>query len=96
MMRQRNQNRSETWYRMAASVMPSTMSRQSEKSYFGNIVFGSNAPEATLGHNRKDGSYDNAAQESRRFEAVITFGALPNQVVLSAPEGVLNNIILRR
>ena len=81
---------------MVASVIPSTMSRQSEKSYFGNIVFGSNAPEATLGHNRKDGSCDNAAQESRRFEAVITFGALPNQVVLSAPEGVLNNIILRR
>ena len=81
---------------MRLGVIPSTMSRQSEKSYFGNTVFGSNASEATLGHNRKDGSCDNSVQDSRRFEAVITFGALPNQVVLSAPEVVLNNTILRR
>jgi exo-beta-1,3-glucanase (GH17 family) len=77
MMRQRNRNRSGTWYRMVASVMSSTMNRQSEKSCFGNIVFGSNAPEATLGHNRKDGSCDNAAQENRNFEVVITYDALP-------------------
>jgi hypothetical protein len=81
---------------MAASVMPSTMSRQSGKSYFGIIDFGSSAPEATLLHDRNDGRCGSDDQQKLRYEAVITFGALPYQVVLSAPEGVLNNIILRR
>jgi len=81
---------------MAASVMPSTMSRQSEKSYFGNIVFGSNASEATLEHNRKYGSCGNTVQEKRRFEVVITYDALPCQIVLSVPVGVSNSTILGR
>ena len=74
------------------------MSRQSEnkKSYFGNIVFGSNAPEATLGHNRKDGSFGNAVQEKQRFEVAITYDPLPCQIVLSAPGELSNSIILGR
>jgi hypothetical protein len=77
-------------------MMSSTMSRQIKKSYFGIIGFGSSAPEATLLHDRKDGRCGSDDQQKLRYEAVITFGALPYQVVLSAPEGVLNNIILRR
>ena len=58
--------------------MSSTMSRQSKKSYFGIIGLGSGAPEATLLHDRKDGSCGSDDQQKLRYEAVITFGALPS------------------
>ena len=57
-----NLNRSETRCRLVHSIMSSTMSRQSKKSYFGIIDFGSSAPEATLLHDRKDGSCDSDDQ----------------------------------
>ena len=94
--RQKNRNRSETWCRLEALIMSSTMSCQSKQLYFCIIDFGSSALETTLLDDRKDGSCDSDDQKNRRHEAVITSGALPCQIVLSAPEKMSNNTILGR